>query len=154
MNYRNDLDTIIAYLKPLLKTQDSRYLIGKTQESLKAMLGNVIRNWLNDRDTVGYVRFESLELQNKSEANSRFSSNKVAGLSCLSVAIHNNVGGLEKKSLWLNKVVLERGTYGYKVRTHRARTDPKYLSPLDKDFLAFWTAIMEYINEGLYDKSI
>lgn len=147
--YKILLDGIVAIVRPIVKAGRHTWSGSSESSQVKLILTEIIKEWLRDKIIEGHVRFDGLQIQSKESIGQYRNSYDTVGLSCESVAIYNNVGGLEKKSLWLNKLVLAKSDkQTYRVRSHRARTDRNYLSPLDTEFLEFFESLMEYVNDN------
>lgn len=146
--YQPKLNKIVTLCQEQLKKERSSYY--SELRDIKELLTEVIKMWVKDKKIEAHVRFDGFELHSKRQAEEH-PGWYIAGLQVESVALYNNVGGLEKKNLWLNKLVLARHQSKqmnfYFVRSHRARTDKNFLSPLDNEFLEFFCNVMNYINE-------
>lgn len=142
-----NLDKIIEVCKNLLVEKDHYYT--NSLGEVKELLTDIIKRWATDRNLKVFVRFEDIELYSNSHVEKYNWMGYIPGLNIGAVAIYNNVGSIEKKSTWLNKIVVARKDQHYYIRNHRARTDLRFISPTDTEFLAFVESVLNYINAGL-----
>lgn len=150
--YHNKLDEIVNAAIPYMIGQNKDYWA----KDVKDKFAELIKEWAADDGIKVNVRFEGVRLISKISLEKELRDypfvrgrQNTPGLKVDNVAIFNNVGGLDKKSLWLNKISIVFDNGGFRVRSHKARTDPNFLSPLDTRFLEFFDESFKYINEKL-----
>lgn len=113
------------------------HLKRKTEEAARVVFKETIKLFAEENGLVANVRLE------------RFSFNDEGINFGDSIAIYNNIGGLTTNG-WLNKIVIAGGNYPsrnmWTIRSHKARTDAKFLKPMDEKFLAYVEDLMGYIR--------
>ena len=119
----------------------------KRDDSIKQQLKSAVDVWPEEQDVTGYINIEDFH-RYPYKNYLRFGA----------IGIHNNFGSVTKGNKWLNKIIIQadygNGNYpkyeerfkGWRIRTHKVTTDPKYLAPFNEIFLHFVEEMTEYLK--------
>ena|SRR5258706_15726454 len=117
----------------------------KRSDTIKQSLKYAIQAWLEEQNVVGFINIEDFH-RYPYKNYLRFGA----------VGIHNNFASVSKGNRWLNKIIIQSDYNGashnevfrgWRIRTHKVTTDPKYLAPFNETFLRFVEEISEYLKE-------